>query len=107
MKALIKPHITEKSYRLADGSQGAPQYTFAVAHRVDKAMVKKLVESEYKVTVTQVTVQNLKGSPRRFKGIVGRVKDLRKMVVRLKKGDRIAAFDVDKADHAHKEQDKQ
>ena len=57
--------------------------------------IKKLVEKEFKVTVTDVRNVNLPGKTRKFKGVNGKTSPIRKAIVQLKKGDRIAAFDVE------------
>lgn len=94
MKAPIIPHITEKSYRAIDSSKNGATYTFKVNPRLTKEDVRRMIEREYKVSVENVSIVRLPGKVRRFKGIVGRTNATKKALVRLKKGDTIAAFDV-------------
>ena len=91
MKSPIIPHITEKSYRDVDSSV----YTFKLNVRLSKEQIKKMVEKEFKVTVTDVRTITLPGKTRRFKGIKGSTSPIRKAIVQLKKGDKIAAFDIE------------
>jgi large subunit ribosomal protein L23 len=104
MKSPITPHITEKSYRSIDkDGQVGSSYTFKVATSLNKDQVKSLVERDYKVTVVDVNIVRLPGKVRRFKGVVGHTSVTKKAIVRLKKGDRIAAFDIDESKSADKE----
>lgn len=102
---LLKPHVTEKAYAgITEGKKEASTYVFKLIRKMDKDAIAKLIEKEFKVTVTDVRTINLPGKSRRFKGIVGRTSPVRKALVRLKVGDRIAAFDVeDKAAKPEKE----
>ncbi|MEI6477866.1 MAG: 50S ribosomal protein L23 [bacterium] len=96
MKAPITPHITEKSFRIADGSgKNASAYTFKVALSLTKGQVKKIVEREYKVTVIDINIVRIPGKARRFKGIMGRTSAIKKALVTLKKGDRIPGFEAE------------
>ena len=104
MKALIKPRVTEKTYAAIELTKPTgTTYTFQIHDRLDKASVKELVEKQFNVTVTAVRIINLPGKTRRFKGIAGRTSDVKKALVRLKKGDSISAFDVEGAASASKE----
>jgi large subunit ribosomal protein L23 len=104
MKQLFAPHITEKTYAtIATDAKGASTYTFKVHESVDKADVKRLVEKEYKVTVVDVRMVNLPGKTRRFKGVKGQTSARRKAIVRLKAGQKIAAFDIEDAKAEDKE----
>jgi large subunit ribosomal protein L23 len=107
MKKPFTPHITEKSYRLAGSKESLPQYTFKVAAGIGKDDLKALVEKEYKVSVIAVQSVHIPGKNRRFKGVMGRTSDLHKMIITLKKGDHIAAFEVDsQSTNAAKEETK-
>jgi len=95
MKTLLTPHITEKSYRTISEVAGeSSTYTFKLAKGLDKADVKRMVERDFKVTVLNVRITKLPGKARRFRGVLGRTSTITKAVVQLKKGDRIAAFDI-------------
>lgn len=91
MKSPLTPHITEKSYRDVESSV----YTFKLNTRLSKLQVKSLVEKEFKVSVVDVRTINLPGKVRKFKGVMGKTSTIRKAIVQLKKGDKIAAFDVE------------
>jgi len=102
MKHLI-PRITEKSYRgIATDGEEASTYTFTVKGDLDKAQIKKLIEDEHKVTVVDVRTINLPGKVRRFKNIKGNVSGATKALIRLKAGDRIAAFDIEETQDSEK-----
>jgi large subunit ribosomal protein L23 len=95
MKHLLAPHVTEKSYAGISEEKGAANtYTFRVRFEADKGMVKRAVEEEFKVKVTDVRIVNLPGKTRRFKGVKGKTSDRKKAIVRLAAGQRIAAFDL-------------
>ena len=94
MNAKLTPHITEKSYGKIEGND-FPIYTFKVADGVDKDTVKKIVEKEYNVTVTDVNMVRLPGKVRRFRNRLGHTSQIRKAMVRLKKGDTIKAFEIE------------
>ena len=87
---LLTPHITEKSYQGAANAQ----YTFKLAPRVDKSLVKKLVEKEYKVKVVSVHIVNLPAKIRRYRNTLGKTSPVSKAIVRLLPGQKIAEFDI-------------
>ncbi|MCL5006962.1 MAG: 50S ribosomal protein L23 [Patescibacteria group bacterium] len=73
---LIKyPVISEKAVAKAETGQ----YTFLVGKNANKSEVKKAVEEVYKVTVTGVSITNIKNKRRNVK----------KAIVTLKSGDKI------------------
>lgn len=96
MKATLTPHITEKSYNAIEltNKEGAA-YTFKVPVALNKDQIKTIVEREFKVTVASVNIVRLPGKVRRFKGIPGKTSITKKAIVRVKKGDKIAAFDIE------------
>jgi len=96
MKKLLTAHVTEKAYGKASAANNQPlEYTFKVHPSLNKILVKKHVEQEFNVHVIDVHIINLPGKNRKFKGISGRTSPTKKAIVRLKTGERIAAFDVD------------
>jgi large subunit ribosomal protein L23 len=104
MKKLITPHITEKSYRTITEKNDQPNtYTFKVNPGLNKHDVRRMIEKDFKVTVLNVRITNIPGKVRRFKGIVGHTKPIKKAIVQLKKGDRIADFDNVQTAEADKE----
>lgn len=95
MKHLLTPHVTEKSYAgISDEKGAANTYTFRVRPGVTKEVVQRVVEREFKVEVTDVRMVNLPGKTRRFRGVKGQTSARKKAIVRLKAGQKIAAFDL-------------
>jgi large subunit ribosomal protein L23 len=93
MNKPLVPHITEKAFALIPEESGSvATYTFKVPRALNKDIVKRQIESQFKVTVEEVRIVNLPGKVRRFKNIMGRTQAVKKALVRLKKGDRIADF---------------
>jgi len=80
-----KPIVTEKSAR---GSENG-QMTFEVAIDADKGQIKAAVETLFEVEVKAVNTLIQKGKTKRFKGIMGRRKDMKKAIVTLKEGQTI------------------
>ena len=88
MSILIAPHVSEKSTRVADGSN---QFTFRVRVDARKPEVRRAVEKMFNVEVESVSVLNVKGKSKGIRGrIRGRRPDWRKAYVRLKPG-----YDID------------
>ena len=88
MSILIAPHVSEKSTRIADGSN---QYTFRVRTDARKPEIHRAVEKMFDVQVQSVSVLNVKGKNKGFRGRNrGRRSDWRKAYVRLKPG-----YDID------------
>ncbi|MHC1716491.1 MAG: 50S ribosomal protein L23 [Candidatus Dojkabacteria bacterium] len=87
----IQPVISEKSYAAANALN---KYTFLVCRGVNKIEVKKAIENKYKVNVTNSNSivkpgkekKNWKTNKRTRKS------DMVKMIVTLKKGDKIDEF---------------
>jgi large subunit ribosomal protein L23 len=85
---LLRPVISEKSYRLAD--EGA--YTFLVAPGANKTQIKQAVEAVFRVRVTGVNTLNRPGKRRRTRYGWGKRPDTKRAIVRLAQGDRIDVF---------------
>ena len=84
MSILIAPHVSEKSTRIADGSN---QITFRVRTDARKPEIQQAVEKMFNVEVESVSVLNVKGKTKGFHGRNrGRRSDWRKAYVRLKPG---------------------
>ena len=87
----LQPVVSEKSYNQANADN---KYTFLVPRGINKIEMKKAVEAKYKVKVEKVNatvrpgkmVRNWKAN-KRF-----RKSDMRKIVVTLKKGNKIDEF---------------
>ncbi len=83
--AIVSPVITEKTTILSENNQ----VVFEVPLSVSKPEIKEAVETLFKVSVTAVNTMRMKGKTKRFRGIAGRRKDIKKAVVTLKDGDTI------------------
>jgi large subunit ribosomal protein L23 len=89
---LLAPKISEKAINLAE----AGVYVFEVPVSANKIEVAKAVEQAFKVHVTEVNMMIEKGKLKRYRQKPGRQKDIKKAMVRLKKGEKIALFEVTK-----------
>jgi len=85
MTILRAPHVSEKSARLQESSQ----YAFEVARGATRAEVKAAVEKMFDVKVASVSVLNVKGKAKAFKGRGGTRGGWRKAYVRLGEGQTI------------------
>jgi len=90
----LKPVITEKSMNLA--AKGV--YMFDINPTANKPLVAKAVKDQFKVEVEMVRISITKGKIKRFKGVAGQRKDLKRAFVTVKKGQKIAVFDVQSED---------
>ncbi len=75
------PIITEKTTMMSE----LRKYTFKVIPDADKGLVKKAIEAIFGVKVQKVSMLNLKGKTKRFKGIIGKQSDMKKAIVTLEK----------------------
>jgi large subunit ribosomal protein L23 len=85
---LIKPVISEKSYRLVDDGK----YTFLVAPDANKTQIRQAVEQVFRVKVTGVNTLNRPGKRRRTRFGWGKRPDTKRAIVSLAEGDRIDLF---------------
>lgn len=85
---LLRPIISEKSYRLADDGK----YTFLVAPGTNKTQIRQAVEEVFRVTVTGVNTINRPGKRRRTRFGYGKRPDTKRAIVSLAEGDRIDIF---------------
>ena len=92
---LIEPRATEKTYN----EQTKRFYVFPVERNMTKQAIAKMVEEEFKVTVTDVKTLIRKGKPTRYSrgkraypGTTFR-QDKKYAYVRLKAGDSIKVFE--------------
>jgi large subunit ribosomal protein L23 len=87
-KALIKrPRITEKS---GIKSESENIYTFEVASNATKTGIAKAIREIYKVNPVKVNITILHAKKVFARGKSGRKNGVKKAVVFLKKGDKIA-----------------
>jgi large subunit ribosomal protein L23 len=82
---LSSPVITEKATLASEHNQ----VTFRVPLSVTKPEIKLAVEGLFGVEVLSVNTLIQKGKTKRFRGVVGRQKDIKKAVVRLADGQSI------------------
>jgi len=86
-KVLKSMRLTEKASKL---SSNYGQYTFEVYPSATKHTVREAVETTFKVTVTRVNIQNIKGKPKRSRaGRPTQRSDSKRAIVTLKQGDKI------------------
>ena len=85
---LIKPVISEKSYRLVDDGK----YTFLVAPEANKTQIRQAVEQVFRVRVTGVNTINRPGKRRRTRYGWGKRPDTKRAIVTLASGERIDVF---------------
>ena len=86
---VLTPKISEKAIYLAE--RGI--YVFEVPTSTNKIEIAKAVEAAFKVNVTDVNMVITKGKVKRFKQILGRRQDVKKAMIRLKAGQKIALFE--------------
>jgi large subunit ribosomal protein L23 len=80
-----KPIITEKT-TLASGANAV---VFEVAPDANKPQIKEAVEALFNVKVKAVNTTITKGKTKKFRGISGRRKDVKKAYVTLEEGNTI------------------
>ena len=82
---LLRPTITEKSTLLQEDGQ----YTFEVAPKANKTLVKQAVEENFNVKVLSVNITVNRGKRKRYGPRFKKRPDVKKAVVTLQLGDRI------------------
>ena len=82
---LLRPTITEKSTLLQEDGQ----YTFEVAPKANKTLVKQAVEENFNVRVLSVNITVNRGKRKRYGPRFKKRPDVKKAVVTLQPGDRI------------------
>lgn len=80
-----KPLITEKATMASE----ANAVVFEVAIEANKPMIKEAVETLFGVKVKAVNTTITKGKVKRFRGQLGRRKDVKKAYVTLEEGNTI------------------
>ena len=79
------PIITEKATIASENNQ----IVFSVAIDADKKVIKEAVEALFDVKVKAVNTLRRKGKAKRFRGIPGRQKEMKKAIVTLEDGHSI------------------
>ena len=87
-QVIIRPVISEKSYRLADDGK----YTFLVAPGANRTQVRQAIEAVFGVKVTGVNTLNRPGKRRRTRHGWGKRPDTKRAIVSLADGERIDVF---------------
>ena len=87
----IQPLISEKSYAMANADN---KYTFLIASGTNKIEISKAIEAKYKVKVIKANSVVRPGKMKRDwkTNKTKRKSDMIKMIVTLKKGDKIDEF---------------
>jgi large subunit ribosomal protein L23 len=83
---LISPYLSEKSTILRDQEN---KYIFKVNPRATKNEIKKLIENIYNVEVTKINMINTPAKPKRWRQKRTYFRRNKKMVVTIKKGQKI------------------
>lgn len=101
---IIRPIISEKSMQLA----GLGRFTFVVAKIADKQQIRKAIEEQFNVNV--LAIQTLIAKGKRGRAGKRRVEIplsfFKKAIVRLKDGQKIDLFDVQKEEKKSKKEKK-
>lgn len=82
---IVSPAITEKSTLVSEQNQ----VVFNVAKDASKPEIKAAVEALFGVKVKAVNTLVRKGKVKRFRGFIGKQKDVKKAVVTLVEGQAI------------------
>jgi large subunit ribosomal protein L23 len=91
-KVLLAPHVSEKTSRLADGSN---HYGFKVLPDATKPEIKAAVEQLFDVKVDAVRTLNVRGKVKRTQRGLSRRKSWKKAYVRLAEGQEIDFMPVE------------
>lgn len=86
---IVAPVVSEKTY--AEAERG--KYTFLVAPRATKPDIRRAVEQIWGVRVRSVNTLRRRGKEVRRHWVRGRRPDLRRAVVTLQAGEKIAIFE--------------
>ena len=90
-KVIVRPVISEKSFRLV---QAHNQYTFRVNADAHKIEIRQAVEEHFDVTVTDVRIINVRSKPKRRGWTKGTRPGWKKAIVELSPEDSIEFFDA-------------
>ena len=90
MRVLIKPIISEKTM----GDVAFGKYTFKVAINSNKPEIAKAVKELYKVEPEKVHIIKVRAIERILRGKKAKTGSYKKAIITLKKGQKIADFDV-------------
>ncbi|MFA5157797.1 MAG: 50S ribosomal protein L23 [Patescibacteria group bacterium] len=88
---IIKPVISEKSFALA----GSGVYVFLVSSGANKSTVATQIHQQYKVDVIGVNIINIPGKLKKVGRKSGKRSDIKKALVKVKAGQKIAIFETE------------
>lgn len=92
----ITPVITEKSYRNAAGDKkNSRLFTFSIDPTQNKLQVIKEIERIFAVNILKAQVLNRQGKVKKFKNINGKTSLDKRIIVKLKPGQSISAFELE------------
>lgn len=86
---LIEPVVSEKATMLREQNK----YVFIVRPDANKYQISAAVAKLFNVNVVKCTTMNVKGKPKRTRGIPGKTSAYKKAIVRLAPGQTIQAFE--------------
>ncbi len=91
-EVIVRPVISEKSMQQA----ALGKFTFRVANKAHKGMIKKAIERKFKVNVVGISTNIVKGKKSRIgtRRIEMLKSPWKKAIATLEKGQKIALFDV-------------
>ena len=89
-KIILRSIVSEKSTDLKEKKN---VYCFEVHKNASKLDIKSVIKNVYNVNVEKVNVMNIKGKKKRKRFTEGKRKDWKKAYVKLKKGEKIEAFE--------------
>lgn len=88
-RVLARPIISEKAADLSANGQ----YVFDVFQQATKPEIRKAVKNVYGVSPIKVRIMNTSGKEVRFGKNFGKLKNKKKAIVALKKGDKIEIYE--------------
>ncbi|KKQ86845.1 MAG: 50S ribosomal protein L23 [Berkelbacteria bacterium GW2011_GWA2_38_9] len=92
----LTPVITEKSYRHAAGDKKKSRlFTFSVDPTQNKFQIVKEIEKIFGVNVLKSQILNRRGKIKKFKNIFGKTSLDKRIIVKLKPGQSISAFELE------------
>lgn len=83
---LRQPLVTEKTVRAQEANN---QYTFEVHPDANKIEIRRAVQEQFDVDVTQVRTMNVRGKEKRVRQAPGYTADWKKAIVTLAEGEHI------------------
>lgn len=92
----LLPIITEKSFRLAAGDKKTcRQFSFYIDSSLNQIEAKRNIEKIYKVNIINSQILKTKYRPVKSRQISGKKAGMTKIIVKLKAGQTIKAFEIE------------